>query len=222
MIFDRSEYDLLASIVFRPDYPGWKPDVKELPNGDGKVDEKKYAHIAPKYLPGLGSGRERTLLLRALFIAHERAERVFDELVQDGIGFERFRPDIRYGALRVLEYAPKIGLSHPHRDFDLFTLQGYRSDPSPFKAYDRQHVPATALEIDPGLHLGELGEEIGLGKATLHEVVPSDETQFSIVYFAIPDWDARFVEGERGGSPTVKDWLNERMARSRTAFKAYQ
>jgi hypothetical protein len=38
----------------------------------------------------------------------------------------------------------------------------------------------------------------------------------SIVYFSIPNHDAILPDGT-----TVRDWLNERMARSRTAFKNY-
>lgn len=241
MFFDRSEYDMLASIVFRPEYPGWKPDVKEIPNGDGKVDEKMYAHIAPKYLPGFGTGRERTLLMRALFRAHEVAEKVADELHVP----QAFRPDIRYGALRVLAYPPATGISHRHTDFDLFTVPIYRDQEDKFVRYashdfrdsgynQRRDNFDSADEVAPGLHLGELGEAIGLGGATPHEVLPSDEGQLSIVYFAIPDHDAILTFGspkagalhrdgtQKTGDWTVKEWLNERMARSRTAFKAYQ
>ncbi len=234
-MFDRSEYDRLASIVFRPNYPGWKPNVAEIPNGDGKVDVKKYAHIAPKYLPGFGSSRDRVLLMRALFIAHERAEIVADLLNVP----QAFRPDIRYGALRILAYPENTGISHMHTDFDLFTIPLFseQKEDSFRRAVDHSAFTseqiddfADADELAPGLHLGELGDCIGLGPATPHEVRPSPEGRLSMVYFAIPDHDAKVTTYSRfhGGAPdkpvevTVKAWLNERMARSRTAFKAYE
>lgn len=232
MFLDRKDYDTLATIVFQPSYPGWKPDVKEIPNGDGKVDVKKYAHIAPKYLPGFGTGRQRSLLMRALFRAHEVAEAVADVLNVP----QAFRPDIRYGAVRVLAYPAETGISHPHTDFDLFTIPLFRDQPECFVRYEHQDLDPIAEDIAPGLHIGELGEAIGLGPATRHEVLPHPEGQLSAVYFAIPDWDAPLPEGPardrvyqwllEGGTgmipPTVKDFLNERMARSRTEFKAYQ
>ena len=53
MIFNSHDYDLLARL-FRPEcaYSGYKPDTREVPNGDGKVDaEKRYLHVALKYSP---------------------------------------------------------------------------------------------------------------------------------------------------------------------------
>lgn len=51
MIFNAHDYAALHAAVFRPDYPGYKPDVVEAPNGDGKLDvRKRYAHVATKYL----------------------------------------------------------------------------------------------------------------------------------------------------------------------------
>lgn len=226
-MFDRSEYDLLSSIVFRRDFPGFRPDVKELPNGDGKVDEKQYAHISLKYLAGFGTSRERLLLTRALFVAHETAERVADALAVP----QAYRPDIRYGALRVLKYPAQTGFSHKHTDLDLFTLACYRDQPDMFVVdptrelallpEDLERIMA-AIDINPGLHLGELCELIGTGPATPHSVLASEETQHSIVYFAIPDWDAKLPLSHGRERATVKDWLNERMARSRTAFKSYE
>jgi hypothetical protein len=62
-----------------------------------------------------------------------------------------------------------------------------------------------------------MGTLVGMGQATPHEVLASETRQFSIVYFAIPDWAAVLP-----GGVTVLDWLNERMARSRTEFKKYE
>jgi hypothetical protein len=216
-MFSEIHYKVLHSLVFRPDYPGWKPDVKELPNGDGKVDDKKYAHIALKYLPGFGTAEERNTLVEALFLAHAHAERVADAFSVP----KEFRPDMRYGALRVLEYRPGQ-LSHPHKDFNLFTLQLYRDKPANFIA-DLSAIPAEVRELNSQCIIGEMGEVIGLGPATLHEVPPLKKaTQHSIVYFAIPDWDAKLPGFDPNEHMTVKSWLNERMARSRTAFKSYE
>lgn len=229
-MFDQTEYLQLASIVFRPEYPGYKPDVKELPNGDGKIDNKQYAHISLKNLAGFGASRARLLLTRALFVAHERAELVADALQVP----TAFRPDIRYGALRVLMYPPN-GMSHRHTDFSLFTVPCFRDNDEAFVRYPPDDSTPEQLEafqdaesFSPGLHLGELGEVIGLGHATPHEVLPTEDAQLSMVYFAIPDWDAVIPNHCKNAACkcqdwpySVKDWLNERMARSRTAFKAY-
>lgn len=223
-VFNQIGYAVLHDIVFRGDYPGYKPTVTEIPNCDGKADaDKRYAHVALKYLPGWGTAIERRVLVAMLEEAHGRAEMVYDALG----GPPEFRPDIRYGALRVLEYPPGA-ISHEHTDFDLFTLALYRDRPECFRrAEEWTDIPTAALALNRGLHIGDLGEEIGLGKATRHSVVASDQPQHSIVYFAIPDHEARigeeFVRADGFTvRPTVRDWLNERMARSRTAFTAYQ
>ena len=51
MIFTPSEYYLLSELVFQDWYPGYRKNVVESPNGDGNWDtEKRYAHVAHKYL----------------------------------------------------------------------------------------------------------------------------------------------------------------------------
>jgi hypothetical protein len=210
-MFTQSQYETLHHLVFRPDYLGYKPTVQEIPNGDGKVDaEKKYAHVAFKYFR---TSDEAALMSHFVYSAHWYAEQAAKA---SGIPRE-FWPDIRYGALRVLDYPPGA-VSNKHEDFDLFTLMMYRDQPECFRA---DEVDAPLLEkiraINPQAHLGQLGQEIGLGQATPHEVVASSTPQHSIVYFAIPDWDATLPSGIK-----VKDWLNERMARSRTEFKKYE
>jgi hypothetical protein len=227
-MFDSTAYVHLHSLVFRGDYPGYTPAVVELPNGDGKADvDKRYAHVSLKNLANWGNGQERMILLRALFIAHSMAEQVADVLQVP----KAFRPDIRYGALRVLEY-PVGAISHRHKDFDLFTLHCYRSHPDQFEIHDPGPTTQTyaalarrreARDLNPGLHIGELGECVGLGPASPHEVTATNEVQHSIVYFAIPDWAAELPAAEAARLQTtpcdlvtVKDWLNERMARSRS------
>jgi hypothetical protein len=228
-MFDQGAFELLHSLVFRGDYPGYKPEVIEIPNGDGKADaEKRYAHISLKNLAQWGTGAERMIMLRALYLAHSVAEQVADELAVP----QAFRPDVRYGALRVLEY-PVGAISNRHEDFDLFTLHCYRSHPDNFeiheaevasnlKAVERALRLGNARGLNPGVHIGQLGEVVGLGPASPHEVTATNEVQHSIVYFAIPDWDAKLPGFDPNERMTVKSWLNERMARSRTEFKAYK
>lgn len=222
-MFTKIDHDVLAPLVFKEGYPGYKPAVKEIPNGDGLVDsEKRYAHVAPKYLAGL-SGPDHLVLDHLYRVATRFAKDVAE---MAGVP-AAFAPDERYGALRVLEYPPGA-ISNCHEDFDLFTLMLYRDQPDRFVSHDKTiaadilHLARKLTTIDkirilnPQAHLGQLGEAFGLGKATPHEVLASDTTQHSIVYFAIPDHDAVLPSGQ-----TVREFLNERMARSRTEFKEY-
>lgn len=278
-MFTSEDYDKLHALTFRPDYPGYKPTVQEIPNGDGKVDaEKMFSHVAPKYFR---TDEQREALTPYLERAHALAVEV-GELI--GLPPE-FMPDIRYGALRILDYPPGA-VSNKHEDFDLFTLMCFRDQPDRFLAHepslggssptswppgsldpvrvDPDRIVAThpdgsvaetepvsdegktldglnqvALiaairELNPQAHLGQLGEAIGLGPATPHEVLPSETRQRSIVYFAIPDHESRVVPLWKSHpaldalgvnlptQPTVRDWLNERMARSRTSFRPYE
>lgn len=219
MQFTDEDYHTLHRLTLAQPYPGHKPGNIEYPNGDGRPGTYRYAHIAPKYLPGWGNAIERNTLLQALFDAHAEAELVYDALG----GPQEFRPDVRYGALRVLEYGP--GAHAPeHTDFGLFTLHLYRD---PLDTFHRSWVSPPpsqlALAINPGLHLGELGEAIGLGQAVPHWVTPTAGVQRSIVYFAIPDHEAQIPEGNPDGSTiSVRNWLNERMTRSRTAHTQYK
>ena len=53
-MFTESDYKLLHSLVFQPDYPGYRPTLIEAPNGDDKLDVgKRYAHVSTKYLDRL-------------------------------------------------------------------------------------------------------------------------------------------------------------------------
>ncbi len=250
-MFSKEEYDALHALVFRSDYSGYKPTVIEIPNGDGKADsEKRYAHVAPKYFT---TEQQEWDLMPFLTKAHNLALACADIAKVP----QEFLPDIRYGALRVLDYPPGA-ISNLHEDFDLFTLMIYRDQPDRFVSHDGPQLGGSSPmswppgSLDPGLvnpnrivalhpdgsvsrtkdegrairkirllnkqaHLGQLGEAIGLGKATPHEVLASETRQHSIVYFAIPDHEA-----ELPGGMNVRDWLNERMARSRTEFKKYE
>ncbi len=119
-----------------------------------------------------------------------------------------------------------------HTDFDLFTIVLWRSHPADLL---RDLVPGGAIPggherrahaeaLSPGLHIGELGELVGLGPATPHRVPARPYAQKSIVYFAIPDHAATLPEpytfpGRDGRGPvtvySVGGWLRERIARSR-------
>ena len=204
--FSEADYSLLASIVFRPGYPGYRPNVVESPNGDGKLDsDKRYAHIATKYLDKSKMGRleYRTLHL-ALEIAHDLAVSVFRELNLPSTFF----PVESRGALRVLEY-PVDAISNVHTDFDLFTLMMYRDQPDRFYT-SRNQPPEHINSLNPGIHYGEIMELLGAGEATPHSVLPSDTVQHSIVYFAIPAWESILPDGR-----SVETYLNERLSRSR-------
>lgn len=212
-------YRVLHSLVFQPMYPGYRPTVRELPNGDGKVDvDKKYAHVAEKYIKDFNDLEGRMMLDNFLDHAHVKALQVAKAL---NVPTE-FMPKREFGALRILDYPPGA-ISNLHTDFDLFTIMVYRDQPECFVAHDHSVIASdadldrelrvlNAREINKQLHLGEIGELIGLGKATPHEVIASPTTQHSVVYFAIPDHKAVLPTGQ-----TVGEWLEERMARSRAS-----
>jgi hypothetical protein len=243
-MFTAGDYQTLHSIVFatdadgRPRYPGYRPELVEYPSKDGTPDErdrmKRFAHVAFKYLDTYAAATEDTsehvcILRDMLDRCHAEALRVAKAL---GLP-EAFTPRIEYSALRILDYPPGAG-TQLHTDFNLFTLLCYRDRPEGLVRYSYDGIdeaPAALDAIAPGLHIGELGEIVGLGPATPHEVVPVYEPlgtagtwemfhgaapapQHSIVYFAIPDHDA-VLNGEPGGWLTVGQWLAERMARSR-------
>lgn len=228
-MFTREDYDTLHGLVFQDGYPGYKPAVKEIPNGDGNVDaDKRYAHVATKYLGAHDDGPATLTLLSYLHRAHTLALDVAKAL---GVQ-ESFMPRVTECALRVLEYPAGVG-GHEHTDFDLFTLSLYRSHPGLLWLDDAPGgVPQSERStlklqagrtLNRGLHIGELGELIGLGEATRHHVEPSTEAQYSIVYFALPSPDAVLPErmlnmpGATKVRRTAGEWLAERYARSRVA-----
>lgn len=104
-------------------------------------------------------------------------------------------------------------------------------DSTCWDAYEKHDVKhaigggrAEAEAISPGLHIGEIGELVGLGPATPHRVPARPYAQKSIVYFAMPDHAAQLPGTGAGGfppqyvganGPTVGEWLRERIARSR-------
>jgi hypothetical protein len=211
-MFTTHDYSLLSNLVFRDSYSGYRPNVIESPNGDGNWDtEKRYAHIAAKYLGNRNSSSR--VLYEYLDRAHERSVEISIEL---GIP-KAFWPKREYGAMRVLEYPPG-SVTHPHVDFDLFTMMCYRNIKENFTYVgDKNDYWCPGLvranELNDQIHFGEISElVIPYYKATPHEVIADhmDRTQYSIVYFSIPDHEAILPNGM-----TVGKWLEERMSRSR-------
>lgn len=195
-IFTPTDWWKLQSL-FAPWYAGYKPEVAEAPNGDGKVDvTKRYLHVALKYTPP-------TWALEYLARAHFEACRI-----AEAIGVPpAYYPRVADGTLRVLDYPVGAG-SAEHTDFDLFTVHCYRDRPADFIRLDQVDPRAEAL--DPDVHLGEIGELISGWRATRHYVPARPYAQRAIVYFAMPDHRAVLP-----GGVTVGEWLKERYARSR-------
>ncbi len=206
MIFTKDDYWALHSL-FHALYAGYKPNVLEAPNGDGKVDvQKRYLHVALKYNPPEWA-------VKYLARAHFEACRIAEALQVP----PEFYPRVQDGTLRVLDYPAGVG-SAPHTDFDLFTVHCYRSTPEDFVRLSA--VDPRAEAIDPHVHLGELAELIGVGKATEHFVAEQTYEQRSIVYFAMPDHSAMLppyspIGGVDGIGLSVGEWLAERYKRSR-------
>jgi hypothetical protein len=230
-----------------PPYAGYRPEVREAPNGDtreceqcsgigrarrgsndqwewpcksckgaGRVPNtdvgKRYLHVAPKYLdkhPGLEWPREY------LARAHYEACRVAEAL---GVP-DAYYPRVENGTLRVLEYPAGAGTAE-HTDFNLFTVLCYRSHPADLELSGARGTTRAAsdvrIDMSPGLHIGEIGELVGLGPATPHHVPARPYAQQSIVYFALPA-NGAWLPTAPGRVPCVRvaEWLAERLARSR-------
>lgn len=175
--------------------------------------QTRYLHVAPKYNPP-------PWVMAYLARAHYEACRVAEAL---GVP-AAYYPRVADGTLRVLDY--DVGGSQPeHTDFDLFTIVCYRSHPADLERKDAYEwggngvYPERLDSLSPGLHLGEIGELVGLGPATPHSVRARPYKQQSIVYFAMPDHAAvlpgRGPYGPARVDVTVGEWLKERIARSR-------
>lgn len=220
MIFDHRDWRALADLFKgrfgNPNgapYAGYKPEVREAPNGDGVIDAaKRYLHVALKYNPPQWA---RVYLAQA----HFEACRVAEAMGVD----PRYYPRVADGTLRVLDYPAGAGTAR-HTDFDLFTIVCYRSTPDDLWMADGADAgPGSpsprdlGRAINPGLHIGEIGELCGLGPATPHSVPARPYRQQSIVYFAMPDHAAHLpgVHENLTEGPTVGEWLKERIARSR-------
>lgn len=218
-IFSPQEYNLLHSLAFAPWNKGYRPEVVEAPNGDGKLDvAKRFAHISKKYLVDVPLSRkaEKDIMERALHHAHAIALGLAIDL---GVPTE-YLPDLEDGTLRVLEYDHTAG-AEPHCDFDLFTLMCYRNLPEFFvTVYDSEtdYQQVTNLErarkVNEQFHYGEIMELVCPStKATKHRVMPTGQVgvhQYSLIYFAMPKLSAVLPSGQ-----TVGEWVTERKNRSR-------
>jgi len=199
------QYETLAAFAFSSENPGYKPSVVEAPNGDNVWDEnKRYAHLAPKYFEETNVDHHE---IKELYeIARQTAEWVCKmiEIPQE------FFPG-RDSTLRVLHYPPGATTA-PHTDFDLFTICMYRDDNNAFKYLDGEEdaLLTRARKFSPGIHFGELMTEINNAMATNHEVVGTERTQKSAVFFVVPEHSAVLPSGL-----TVGEWMAERKNRSR-------
>ena len=174
MTWTEADWNALAALVFRDDYPGFRPGVVEAPVGNpvARDSGKRFAHVASKYVDDWSVyGGEHHDLVRYYVKAWREARRISDVLHMNNT---RFAPSMQFGALRVLEYPAGVGASHVHTDISLFTVNLWRSHPNP------------GLGGRPW-HMGRLGELLGLGPAEPHFVAPLSERQCALVYFAIPD-----------------------------------
>ena len=185
----------LREIMFAADWPGFRPEVREIPDGKGEVDAyKRYSHLALKYLDKY-EGEHGAFLIRVFNQAYMHALSHYDNRI---VLEDRAIPAIEECCLRLLEYPPGVG-GEPHTDFDLFTMNLWRSHPDLV-------VPRAPM------HVGELLEMFDRSRvATRHRVVPHEtETQVAIVFFALPSKDT-----ELPGGGTMGEWLAERYERSR-------
>ncbi len=196
-MFNAERFAAIAECAFAPGYPGYKPNVIEAPNGDGRLDlTKRYTHIAPKYLTKDSPA--------VLWDAFDDAYRLACEYAR-ALHLHHALPARSACALRLLEYPAGAG-SAKHTDFDLFTVNLWRSDPGAIKqAACYRHEGST-------VHLGELWPLLVSRHdlATEHWVVPRDYPQQAMVFFALPAHDTELPDGR-----TVGEWLAERIARSR-------
>jgi isopenicillin N synthase-like dioxygenase len=219
-IFTPNEYSALHFLAFHPANKGYRPEVKEAPNGDGKIDvQKRYAHIANKYLKDLPVAWEKTytpILRNALARAHQVASGIAIDL---GVPAQ-YLPDLEDGTLRVLEYDHTAG-AEEHTDFDLFTLMAYRNLPDFFEyVHEKEDDFKQAVNLQRAqkynsqFHYGELMELICPStKATKHRVRATGKVgihQYAIVYFAMPKLSVKLPSGQ-----TVGEWVDERKNRSR-------
>jgi hypothetical protein len=212
-IFTRTDFDDLSTL-FDPEarYKGYKPAVRERPNGDTNVDtDKRFLHVALKYDPPEWA-------VRLLARAHFEACRVVEGL---GVCPHAAYPKIENGTLRVLEYPEGAGTAE-HRDFDLLTVTMYRDKPNDI---EQKPLPQGGWTRGiPPYHMGELGQIFGLGPAALHRVPGRPYVQRAIVYFASPGMHTALpepitfpaVEGfDEVTVTTTGQWQIERTNRSR-------
>ena len=207
--YDESAYDEIYRHVFHKGYPGYIPSVIESPNGDHIWDlDKRYAHIAKKYLDDFTSDNISQLAFLDSVLNDAK-------LISNKICQHLNIPKKYWGGddctMRILDYPPGATTA-PHTDFDMFTITLYRNTPDAFKYLDGEDDPLLkeARTHSCGIHLGELMTEITGAKATKHEVIATNNMQKSIVFFVVPDHKVILPSGI-----SVGDWMKERKERSR-------
>jgi hypothetical protein len=217
MKFSRYDWIELASLFNLQGYAGYRPAMREAPNSDATVDEgKRFLHVALKYDPPPWA---IPFLARAHFEACRIAERI-------GVP-DAFMPRVENGTLRVLDYPIGAGTAE-HTDFDLFTVNLWRSTPTDHEQFEgAPNREPTWTTGAPNFHIGRLGELVGLGAATPHRVPARPYTQKAIVYFAMPanravlppyvdfDREPDLIRGTVTVGETVGEWVARVTAKSR-------
>jgi hypothetical protein len=165
-----------------------------------------YAHIAEKYLQqcdtvdGQPLFREEVTVMRNMLKDLTKVARRY--AVSWGVPLE-FLPTLEDSTLRLLYYPPGTYIAE-HTDFNLFTVNLWRSDSAYYRHDDEHHIaPADT-------HIGEIWGQLIGEPATLHWTDKSAVAQYSAVFFAMPPLDAVLPDGT-----TVRAWLDERKRRSR-------
>lgn len=203
MTLTQEEFENISEFAFSEQNPGYRPNIIESPHGDGVWDvEKKYAHIAPKYLSGFEKTSVFDVYAKCIDVANDICEKI-------GIP-EKYWAGTD-STLRVLHYPPG-STTAPHTDFDLFTICMYRNKPESFIYLNGEddELLQKARNISPGIHFGELMSEINNSKATKHEVTATDDWQYSAVFFVVPPHDSILPSGL-----SIGEWIDERKNRSR-------
>lgn len=215
-IFNALDYAMIHQLAFNERInPGYKPKVREAPNGDGKIDyNKRYAHIAKKYLAKmpLSAQAERQVFENLLARCQQVAIAVAVDL---GIP-QPFWPDLEDSMLRVLEYNETAG-AEPHIDDPcLFTLMAYRNLPQFFEymredEYETKQQDVdlyTAQKFNTQVHYGGLMPLVVPGvQPTRHRVRATEKKgvwQYSAVFFAMPKLSAVLPDGQTVGDRTAE------------------
>lgn len=185
--------------AFSASNPAYRPEVREAPNGDGRIDHgKRYAHVNPHRY------RHSVELIEYYQLEFEKAATISRLLGLPAPGSD--------STLRFLEYPPGVG-GEGHLDFSLFTRLCYQSC-SGLVVEPAAHASVALVRDLTGerlLHMGEIATLINPGyQPTWHWVEPRALGRRSIVFFAIPDHAYVLPSGQ-----TVGDWIAERKSRSR-------
>lgn len=204
-MFTASDYARISNIAFTETYRGYMQNTRE---GEQRHISSVMYNLLDK--PDIGISQSEVSILKSYVkIAHERAVEVAVLL-----GIPRiFWPHIDSGILRVLEYPPET-CNPKHIDYDLFTLMCYRNLPDNFRYVGEQSKDALEIAntLNKQFHFGRLISTAckGMYHATSHEVIvdASQRTQYSIVYFANPHFDAVLPNGN-----TVGTWVRNKMNR---------